>query len=174
MRIVGAGIIGVLVLCGWSYRAVTASSGSAGATGESSCGQEMAASADVPRKWGDLMTHVATNMEAHANWVGTGSKPAQKEHDALLRIAREYRAMAAAGARAATAMEAMKSLEPAPHDPRKMDRAAQARWMRAKIQMQRDFAALISRHADDSERALAFLERSVGAAPSGEAMTGDR
>jgi hypothetical protein len=172
MRIVGIGITVVLLLCGSSFPAVTASSPPAERAGESSCGREMAASAEVPRKWGELMSHVASNMEAHATWVGTGSKPAQREHEALLRVAREYRAMAAASARAANAMEAMKSLEPAPHDPRQMDRAAQARWMRAKIQMQRDFAALLTRHADDSERALAFLERSIGAPPSGEAMSG--
>jgi hypothetical protein len=103
------------------------------------------------------MNHVATNMEWHARWVGSESTAAKTEHEALLRVARAYRAMADAASRAAAAMIAMNELPPAPHDPSQVDRAAQAAWMRAKIQMQRDFAALIARHADQSEAALAQL-----------------
>lgn len=125
---------------------------------EQTCGQEIAASAEVPQKWGELMAHVAGNMEWHADWVGTGSAEAKREHDALLRVATEYRAMAAAGGRGAAAMRAMKDVPPAPHDRAKMDRAAQARYMRAKIKMQREFAALLIRHAEESEQALAELE----------------
>jgi hypothetical protein len=125
---------------------------------EQTCGQEISAAAEVPEGWQQLMDHVATNMEWHAGWVGAGSSAAKREHDALVRVAVEYRAMAAAAARAATAMRAMHELPPAPHDPSKLDRAAQAQWMRAKIQMQRDFAGLLTRHAEDSEKALAELE----------------
>lgn len=122
------------------------------------CGQEMAASAEVPQKWQELMDHVATNMEWHAMWVGTDSAAAKREHDALIRVAGEYRAMATAAGRATAAMKAMKDLAPTPHDPSKVDHAGQARWMRAKIQMQRQFAKLLTRHAEDSEKALAQIE----------------
>lgn len=132
------------------------------AAAEQSCGQEMAQSAEVPRGWHALMDHVAGNMEWHARWVGVGSLAAQREHDALLRVAAEYRAMASAAARAETAMVAMKSLPPAPHDPSKMDRAGQAHWMRAKIKMQREFASMLLRHAQESEKALAELEPPAG------------
>jgi hypothetical protein len=127
-------------------------------TTEQTCGQELAAAAEVPQKWGELMKHVATNMEWHAGWVGTASPAARREHEALLRVMREYRAMADAADRAAIAMRAMRDLAPTPHDAAKLDRAAQARWMRAKIQMQRDFAAIITRHASESEKALAELQ----------------
>jgi hypothetical protein len=73
-------------------------------------------------------------------------------------VAREYRAMAAAAGRAATAMRAMKDLPGVPHDRSKLDRPAQAAWMRAKIKMQRQFAATLLRHAEDSEKALSELE----------------
>ena len=126
---------------------------------EPTCGQEMATSAEVPEKWQELMNHVATNMEWHAGWVGTASTSAKLEHDGLLRVAGEYRAMAASAGRAATAMKAMRDLSASPHDSSKMDRAAQARWMRAKIRMQRAFAALLMRHADESEKALGRMER---------------
>jgi hypothetical protein len=122
------------------------------------CGAELAASAEVPEKWGALMMHVAANMETHATWVGSGSDPARREQAGLLDVAAAYREMAKAGARAGAAMRAMKDLPPAPHDGTKIDRAALARWMRAKITMQREFAALVARHADESERALAQLQ----------------
>jgi hypothetical protein len=125
---------------------------------ELTCGQELAASAEVPEQWQALMSHVATNMEWHATWVGTTSSRARSEHEALLRVARAYRAMAAAAGRAATAMKSMRDLPVAAHDPARLDRGAQARWMRAKIRMQRSFAALLLRHADESEKALAEME----------------
>jgi hypothetical protein len=130
------------------------------ATNEPTCGQELAAAAEVPDKWRQLMDHVATNLEAHASWVGADSHAARDEHDALLRVARAYRDMAEAAARAAAAMTAMKDLAPAPHDPSRIDRAGQASWMRLKIQIQRELAALITRHADESQAALAELSAS--------------
>lgn len=128
---------------------------------EETCGQEMAASAEVPAQWQALMSHVAGNMEWHARWVGAHrSAEARKEGAAMARVAREYRAMAAAAGRAAEAMRAMKDLPAAPHDGAKVDRAAQATWMRTKIKMQRQFAATLLQHAADSEKALAELEAS--------------
>jgi hypothetical protein len=125
---------------------------------EQTCGEELAAAAEVHEKWRELMLHVAGNLTSHSAWVGTGSEAARREHLALLEVAREYHAMADAGGRAAAAMRAMEDLPPAPHDPAKIDHRAQARWMRTKIAMQREFAALLTRHAEESERALAQLE----------------
>jgi hypothetical protein len=118
----------------------------------------MAASAEVPERWGALMRHVAGNMDAHAAWVGSGSPPSRRERAAMLRVARAYRAMADAATRAAAAMKAMRELPAAPHDPARLDRAALASWMREKIRMQLEFAALLTRHAEASERALAGLD----------------
>lgn len=121
---------------------------------EETCGQEMAASAEVPRRWQALMDHVADNMDAHATWVGTASPEARREHDGLRGVAAAYRAMAAAAGNAAHVMAEMKDLPPAPHDPAKRDGAAWAAWMREKIRLQRDLAALLEQHAAASERAL--------------------
>jgi hypothetical protein len=126
---------------------------------EPSCGQEIAADAEVPEKLGKLMAHVATNMETHANWAGL-TQAGRKERDALMAVAREYRAIADASNRAATAMLAMKDLPPTPHEPSQLDRAGQAKWMRAKIQMQLQFAQLLTQHAAASKRALVAMESS--------------
>jgi hypothetical protein len=120
-------------------------------------GQEIAADAEVPEKLGKLMAHVATNMETHANWAGL-TQAGKKERDALMAVAREYRAIADASNRAATAMVAMKDLPPTPHDPSQLDRAGQAKWMREKIQMQLQFAQLLTQHAAASKRALVEME----------------
>ena len=102
--------------------------------------EELAAGAEVPERWRDLMRHVAENMEAHG----------------LGRLAHAYRGMADAADEAARTMRAPDN--PAPADPG--DLAALARWMEKKIAMQRELAALLTRHADESEVVLARLRSS--------------
>ena len=123
-------------------------------TDEHSCGEELAASAEVPEAWRDLMSHVAINLDAHATWVGTASPAARAEHDGLRRVAAAYRDMAAAADRAVALMRSMRTLPAAPHDPAAFDGAAFASWMRDKIERQRALAALLERHAAVSARAL--------------------
>jgi len=124
---------------------------------EATCGQEIAADSEVPEKLAQLMSHVAANMETHAKWVA-GSVGGKLEHDRLMVVAREYEAIAAAAGRAASAMKDMKAIPPVQHDPVLLDREGQARWMRAKIEMQLDFARLITRHAEVSRKVLAEME----------------
>lgn len=125
---------------------------------EMTCGHEIAADSEVPAKLARLMSHVAGNMEAHAKWVGS-SVGGQPEHDGLMAVAREYEAIAAAAERAAKAMKDMRTIPAVQHDPALLDRAGQVRWMRAKIEMQTEFAKLLTRHAEVSKRALAQMER---------------
>jgi hypothetical protein len=121
------------------------------------CGEEIATDAEVPEKWARLMNHVAANMEVHADWVGSDPAGA-RERDALRAVAREYRAMADAGERAAAAMRAMRPLPAVPHDPARLDRAAQARWMRDKVEMQLELAQLLTQHAEASLAVLAEMD----------------
>ena len=125
---------------------------------EWTCGQELSADAEVPELLGELWLHVATNMVSHAKWVGTSTPAAATEHDGLLHVATEYRNIAAAAARAAAIMRSMADQPAAPHDPARVDRAAQARFIRRKIELQLALADLLTRHADTSRGALAELE----------------
>ena len=124
---------------------------------EATCGQEIAADSEVPEKLAQLMSHVAVNMETHAMWVA-GSAGGNLEHDRLMVVAREYEAIAAAAGRAASAMKDMRGIPPVQHDPALLDRAGQMRWMRAKIEMQLEFARLLTRHAEVSKKVLAEME----------------
>ncbi|HEY4394742.1 MAG TPA: hypothetical protein VGP64_11795 [Polyangia bacterium] len=125
---------------------------------EETCGQEIARDAEVPESLGRLMAHVATNMDAHARWVG-GSPGGGAERAALERVAAAYHAIAEASLRAAGAMRAMKDLPAVPHDPEQWERAGQVQWMRQKIAMQTAFANMILQHARDSEGALEAMQR---------------
>jgi hypothetical protein len=125
---------------------------------EPTCGQELAADAGVPQKLAELWSHVADGLSAHAHWVGTDSPEAALEHASLLAIAQEYRAVAAAASRASTIMKSLSDLPRALHDPERANRVQLARWMRHKIELQQEFAAMILSHAALSEQALAQLE----------------
>jgi hypothetical protein len=121
---------------------------------ELTCGQELAASAEVPEAIGALMRHVSSNLEAHARWVGVATPPARHEHDAMLGVAEAYRAIATAAEDAAAVMRSFHNLEPAPHDEAGFDRAGFVSWMRAKIELQKSLASLLMDHAALSEKAL--------------------
>jgi hypothetical protein len=121
---------------------------------EPTCGEEVAASAEVPEAWRDLMRHVALNLDAHAAWVGTGSPAAREEHDGLRRVAAAYLDMAEAADRACRIMRGMQAVPAAPHDPARRDTAAFVAWMRKKVELQRALASTLDRHAAESERAL--------------------
>lgn len=121
---------------------------------ETTCGAELAASAEVPEAWSRLMSHVALNLEAHADWVGAGTDDARREHAALRAVAAAYRDMAASATRAADMMRALRDLSPAPHEPSRFDRAAFAAWLRTKVGLQRTLARMLDRHAEVAEGAL--------------------
>ena len=125
---------------------------------ESTCGEELAASAVVPEKIGELMRHVAVNLRAHADWVGDRTDAARAEREAMTSVAEHYERLARAAADAAAKMRSLDDLAPAPHDPATFDVPAFRSWMRDKIRLQRALAELISEHAAASENALERLD----------------
>ena len=131
------------------------------AVDELTCGQELAQAAEVPELLGELWELVATNLVVHAKWVGTATPEAAVEHDCLTHVAREYRNIAAASERAAAILRSMTDQPAAPHNPSRMDRAALARFIRRKIELQLALADLLVRHADASRSALVELELTV-------------
>jgi hypothetical protein len=118
------------------------------------CGAELAQSAIVPEQLAALMLHVASNLEAHARWVGTSREDAACEHDGLLAVAQHHRAIAEAALQAAATMRGLAELPAVTHDGSRWDRPAFAHWMRTKIHLQRTFAQLLLDHATLSERHL--------------------
>ncbi len=124
---------------------------------ELTCGREIAADSEVPEKLAKLMSHVATNMVAHAKWVASNAE-GKREHDALVAVAQRYSDIADAATRASAAMKAMEAIPAVAHDPSARDVGGQARWMREKIRMQIDFAQMLMQHAEKSKMVLANMD----------------
>jgi hypothetical protein len=125
---------------------------------ELTCGQELAASAEVPEAIGALLKHVSVNMDAHARWVGVETNEAKVEGEVMSWVAAEYRALGEGAERLAQKMRSFEQLAASPHDPKKMDWVAFGVWMRKKIELQRHVANLLLSHAAESEVALKHLE----------------
>jgi hypothetical protein len=124
-----------------------------------SCGAELAASAEVPAQLAHLFTLVACNLETHAAWVGQASEAAALEHAGLLRVAQHYRSLVEAAEGAACAMRELASLPVAEHDLRAFDQEAFARFMQQKVAAQRRLADLLLEHAAES---TARLDETLG------------
>ena len=124
---------------------------------DESCGTELAEGAVIPEQVAVLFAHVAFNLREHAKWVGDASPEAAREHAALIAVADGYEAISAEAQRVCNFMRTLERLPAAPHDPAQQDRKALAAWMQTKVAIQRNFAKLLSEHADQSERALSEL-----------------
>jgi hypothetical protein len=122
--------------------------------GAPTCGEEVAASAEVSEAWRDLVRHVAINLDSHATWVGASSPAARDEQDGLRRVAAAFRDMAEAAERAVVLMRSLRALPPAEHDPTTFDHGGFVAWMREKIERQRALAALLERHAAAAAAAI--------------------
>jgi len=120
-----------------------------------SCGAELSEDAVIPEQLAALMQHLANDTEAHARWVGSATKDAEAEHDALTRLATQYRRVATFAAQAARTLHTMRDLDPAPHHPGRFHRQSFEASMRTKVDMQRRFAQLLLEHAATSRRGLA-------------------
>jgi len=118
------------------------------------CGQELASAAPVPEQFAALFRHVATNLRAHATWVGTATIEAKREHDAMIAVAQGYEATSESAQHTATFMRTLEQLPVAAHDPNQMDREIFFVWMKTKIELQRALASTLLEHAEQSERAL--------------------
>jgi hypothetical protein len=126
---------------------------------ETTCGQELAESANVPDQFGCLFEHVALNLREHAAWVGTGSAAARREHDAMIAVAEGYEEIASTAARTASLMRTLHDIPPVTHDPRSRDALKFHAWMTRKIELQRELATLLTEHAQQSEQVLGLLQR---------------
>ncbi|MFT3921555.1 MAG: hypothetical protein QM778_03375 [Myxococcales bacterium] len=127
------------------------------------CGEELAASAEVPERISALFAHVSLNLEAHAKWVGQASPEARVEHDALRKVADACRALAQVSGETAELMRSLRDLAPVPHDPAGFDRQEFLPWMEHKIALQRGLSQLLLEHASVNAMALEFM-RSDGSA----------
>jgi hypothetical protein len=137
----------------------TPSTTTTAATAEMTCGQMMARKAELPTKLSELITTVADNVEAHAKWMSASKdKAAKKEHDALMKVAKDHRQLAKQLTTTATTMTAQKDLPGTPHDPKTMDVAKMTELTTKQIKLSREMATLLNKDADEAEKMLTQMK----------------
>jgi len=124
------------------------------------CGAMMKSLVPLPTKFAELMQAVTDGMTAHANWIGQGKDAAAKaEATAIKKIAADHQTMANDAKKAAADMEAASTLAPAPHDMSKMDPKQMADSMMKQASLEREMAALMVKHADETEKAVKDMQK---------------
>lgn len=81
------------------------------------CGQSLARDARYPKQLTAVLAAVADTYDAHAKWVGTGSKEAKAEHDKLQQLAKEHRELARESLKISDMMRSAQNLKDVQHDP---------------------------------------------------------
>lgn len=83
-----------------------------------SCGERLAESAKNPERLAALTGAVADMLDAHAQWVGTGTRDARTESDRLQALARAHRDLTARAERLAAQLRDARTLPEVEHNTR--------------------------------------------------------
>lgn len=126
------------------------------------CGQWAASKAPLPAKLGELMTAIADNLEFHAKWTGTKDKAAKAEHDMLMKMAKDHRAIGKMSTDISNGMTKAKDMAQATHDPKTMDGAKMAEMQLKQIKLQREMAQMMMKDADEAEKMLSSMKAGAG------------
>lgn len=89
-------------------------------TEPATCGEGLAAHSALPAKLGELIAALAENLEVHQSTLDLTDENARKEHDAYVKLGREYRSIAAHLQATAQHMAGYRDLPMARHDERAM------------------------------------------------------
>ena len=129
------------------------------------CGQVMAAKAAMPAKLAEMLTAINDNTAMHAKWAGTKDKAAKGEHDAMMKVVKDHKAMIAAANKTSKDMAAMKDMPPCKHDMKTMDPKMMDGMTKA-LALQKEFAAMLIKDAEMSEKMMADMQAKMGAKPA--------
>jgi hypothetical protein len=163
-RIQFVGLMAVATVVGFGGRALAADkpAAAAGSMKTENCGAMMKSLVPLPTKFAELMQAVTDGMTAHANWIAQGKDPAAKaEAAAMKKIALDHQAVMNDVKKAAADMEAAGTLQPAPHDMSKMDPKQMGEMMMKQATLEREMAALMVKHADDTEKAVKEMSKAA-------------
>ena len=126
---------------------------------ELKCGIELKEKAAYPQKLSELSAQAADNLEGHAKWVAAGkSKEGRAEAEALRRLARDHREVAAALKKLRADLEKAGTLAPAPHDLDAIDDKL-VKGFSYQAELERTLAQLLLVDATAIEQMLAQLPK---------------
>jgi hypothetical protein len=150
----------VSALCLAAPFALAGDKAGAKAGAEKSCGEKLSENAKYPRELNKVVTSAADFYEAHARWIGTGDAAAKAEHDKLMSLAKEHRALADQAKKVADSLQASSSLPAAKHATPPTPEVRQA--MERLQQEMRTFAQLLERGAHENQQALKAMKGTGG------------
>jgi hypothetical protein len=149
----------VLALVGMSGVAMAKKPAASSTVKTEDCGAMLKSLEPLPTKFAELMTAVATNLDAHVAMLATSKDPsAQAEAAMFKKLADDHRALSAAASKAAADMDAGSKLAPAPHDMSKMDPAAMSAAMLKEATLSREMAALMVKDAEQTEKMVQTMK----------------
>ena len=159
----------VTALCLAAPLALAGDKAGAKAGAEKSCGEKLSENAKYPRELNKVLTTVADFYQAHAQWIGTGDAAAKAEHDKLMSLAKEHRALADQAKQMADSLQASSSLPAAKHASPPTPEVRQA--MERLQQEMHTFAQLLERGARENQQALKAM-KGTGGSGAGDTGTG--
>lgn len=150
----------VVGMMGFGVRSDAGTAAAGGNMKEENCGAMMKSMVPLPTKFAELMTAVADGLDAHAAWMGMSKDANGKaEADTLKKISKDHRALAAAAKQAAADMDAAGKLAPTMHDMSKMDGKKMGDMMMKQAALEKEMAALMVKHAEDTEKMVANMPK---------------
>jgi hypothetical protein len=124
-----------------------------------SCGERLSENAKYPEQLSATVSRAADLYVAHAQWIGTANAQAKAEHDKLMQLAQEHRALAETARRISSSLLAARDLPAAEHEG--PPPAALTQAMQRLHEEMRTFAQLLERGALEGERELQAMRRPV-------------
>ncbi len=121
------------------------------------CGEMMKGLIPLPTKFEELMTAVSEGMSNHAAWMKKSTdKNAKTEAKMLTTLAQDHMAVAHQMKKIIKDMETASTMAPAPHDMSKADPKSNEMMLK-QAKLEREMAALMLKHADDTEKMVADM-----------------
>jgi hypothetical protein len=150
-------------LCLAAPLALAGDKAGAKADADKSCGQKLSENAKYPRQLNAVLTSAADFYQAHAQWVGTGDAAAKAEHDKLMQLVKEHRALADEARKVSDSLQASASLPAAEHA---RPPTPEVRQSMEKLQREmHTFAQLLERGVRENRQALQAMRRAEQGTP---------
>ncbi len=127
----------------------------AAAAPEMTCGQMMAAKAELPAKLAEMITAMNAGMEMHMKALG---KDGKAEKAGMMKLVKDHKAMIAAASKTSKDMAAMKDLKACKHDPKVMSDPKMMDGMTKQIALEKELASMMMKDAEAGEKMMADMK----------------
>ena len=121
------------------------------------CGKGLAEHATLPAKLGDLAAAMAENLEVHQQALDVTDENARKEHHAYVKLAQEFRSVAAQLHAAAEHMAGYRDLPMGRHDQRAMAAPTALQAFRKFVRIEEDLLAMLRTAVERDQKMLAAM-----------------